>query len=45
MQNCFLTPKDLMQKKAETHQDEILEVLKATVGAGEMDQVLQPSAA
>jgi hypothetical protein len=36
-----LTPKDLMQMKAETHQDEILEFLKATVGAGEMDQVLQ----
>jgi hypothetical protein len=34
-----LTPKDMMQMKAATHQDEILEVLKATVGAGEMDQV------
>ena len=34
-----LTPKDLMQMRAETHQEEILEFLKATISAGEMDQV------
>jgi hypothetical protein len=38
-----LTPKHLMQMKAETHQDEILEFLKAAVSAGEMDQASLPS--